>query len=200
VTRLLVGAVGALIVGFAVWAALPSAPPLAAPATTNFAPATPTATPVPAPTPAPPVARAPSPAAGDELLDLKIAGCIGAQQAVSRARATRGGPAPAGQPSDAAVVSRGCAPLYREAACRDAMMRFDDPPPERRSAAVLEACARAYCGLFTDPKPSVCAHPDAVPQDEQQYAAWDELRKAMLTHDIGAGAAQVVLTPPARPR
>ena len=99
-----------------------------------------------------------------------------------RARATRGGPAPAGQPSDAAVVARGCAPLYRQAACRDAMMRFDDPPPgaalERGAAGVrarlLRPAARAEAvGLR--------AHPDAVPEDEQQYIAWNELRRAILS-------------------
>ncbi len=192
--RLLLGAVAALIIGFAVWAALPATPPLAPPGTNPSPPAA---------APAAPERKAVRPVATTEPavdLDAAIAGCIGAQHLVAAARATRGGPAPAGQPSDAAVVARGCAPLYHQAACRDAMMRFDDPPPAQRSIAVLQACARAYCGLLPAPKPSVCAHPDAVPEDEQQYAAWNELRTAILTHDIGASAAQLVLSPPERRR
>jgi hypothetical protein len=178
--RLLLGLVAALIIAFAVWAAIPSTPPLAQPTTRTTAAVTP---------------PAPAPAGGGDL-EPKIAGCLAAQRQVADARAQRGGPAPAGQPSDAAVVARGCAPLYREAACRDAMMHFDDPPPPQRSITVLKACAHAYCGILTAPKPSVCDHPDAVPEDEQQFAAWNDLRTAILTHDIGAAAAQRVLAPP----
>ena len=193
--RLILGLVGASIVALAVWSALPSTPPLAAPtAPHNIAPITPRAEDRPRPTP--PSEAAPPGAAGD--LDAKITACLDAQRAVAAARAQRGGPAPAGQPSDAAVVSRGCAPLYAQPACRDAQLHFDDAPLEKRSAAVLTACARAYCGILADPKPSVCAHPDAVPEDEQQYIAWNELRSAILTHDIGAAATQRVLSPPPR--
>ena len=188
--RLLLGAIAAAIIGFAIWSAVPSTPPLAAP---SLPPAREAQRP-----PAPAATPAPAPVAADGDLDAKIAGCLAAQVQVAGARAARGGPAPAGQPTDAAVVSRGCAPLYKQPACRDAMMRFDEPPPERRSAAVLQACARAYCGLLGAPKPSVCANPDAVPQDEQQYVAWNELRQAILAHDIGPAAAQRALNPPER--
>ena len=183
--RVLLVAVAAAIVGLAVWSALPATPPLAAPAT-RFG--SPSASPLPSREAARPLA-----AEGD--LDAKIDACTGAQRLVAAARATRGGPAPAGQPTDAAVVSQACAPLYRQPACRDAMMRFDDPPPAQRSAAVLQACARAYCGLIAAPKPSVCANPDAVPQDQQQYVAWNDLRSAILAHDIGPAAAARVLSP-----
>jgi hypothetical protein len=186
--RVLLGAIAAAIIGFAIWSAVPSTPPLAAPSLPREA----------ARPPAAAAAPAPVPAGADGDLDAKIAGCLAAQVQVANARAARGGPAPAGQPTDAAVVSRGCAPLYKQPACRDAMMRFDEPPPERRSAAVLQACARAYCGQLGAPKPSVCANPDAVPQDEQQYVAWNELRQAILTHDIGAAAAERALNPPER--
>lgn len=188
--RLLLGTIAAVIVGLAIWSAVPSTPPLAAP-TVGAGAQSPSAR---------EPARRPAPQANgaDGDLDAKITACLAAQQQVGAARAARGGPAPPGQPTDAAVVSRACAPLYHQAPCRDAMMRFDEPPPERRSAAVLEACARAYCGLLGAPKPSVCANPDAVPQDEQQYIAWNELRQAILTHDIGPAAAQRALNPPPR--
>lgn len=170
--RLLLVLVGAVIIGLAVWAAMPSThPTLGAASATTAQPSS---------------------------EEANIAACLAAQSQVAAARAQRGGPTPPGQPSDAAVVSRGCAPLYKQPACRDAMMHFDDPPPPQRSITVLQACARAYCGLLAAPKPSVCEHADAVPQDEQQYAAWNELRTAILTHDIGAAAAQRVLSPPER--
>ena len=188
--RLVLGVFAALIVGFAVWAALPTSRPLAAPITTAAR------TPPSAPPPSPP----PTPTAAPDGLDAKIAACVGAQRTVAAARAQRNGPTPAGQPSDAAVVARGCAPLYQQPACRDAMMHFDDPPLEKRSIAVLQACARVYCPILADPKPAVCARPDVVPEDEQQFIAWNQLRAAILTHDIGASAAQLVLSPPDRGR
>jgi hypothetical protein len=194
--RLLLGLVALAIVATAVWAAWPSTPPLAAPvAPRNIAPVVPTAPPGERARPTPPPSQPPP---ADANLEGKITACLDAQRQVAAARAQRGGPAPAGQPSDAAVVSRGCAPLYHETACREALVRFDDPPPEKRSAAVLTACARAYCPMLAAPKPSVCANPDAVPQDEQQYVAWNDLRTAILTHDIGADATQRVLAPPPR--
>lgn len=190
--RLLLGAIAAAIVGLAVWSAVPSTPPLAAPSLGSA--------PAPTPPPAREAARPPSPpaVAADGDLEAKITACLGAQREVASARAARGGPAPAGQPSDAAVVARGCAPLYKQAGCRDAMIRFDEPPIERRSIAVLQACAHAYCGELPAPKPSACANPDSVPQDEQQWTAWNDLRLAILTHDLGGAAAQRVLSE--RPR
>lgn len=207
--RFALGVFAAALVALAIWAALPGAPagmpsgPVApAPIVPNGPPRE-TARPPLAPRPLPPTAAnpppAPTPVAPDDV-DAKIAGCVGAQTMVAQARMRRGGPAPAGQPSDAAVVARGCAPLYREPACREAMMRFDDPPPARRSAAVLEACARAYCDKLSPPKPAVCSHVDNIPQDEQQYTEWNDLRLAILTHDIGASAAQLVTAPPPRQR
>jgi len=194
--RFVLGAAGALLVGLAVWAAWPSAPPLAGsaggmPSSELVGP-----TPIVPKGVANPIA---SPPAADEL-DVKIAGCIGATRNAATARAKRGGPAPAGEPSDAAVVSRGCAPLYKEAPCRDAMVKFDEPPPERRSMTVLQTCARAYCDKLGAPKPAVCAHVDAIPEDEQQYTEWNELRQAILSHDIGPSATAIVLAGPARPR
>ena len=190
--RIALGIVAAVIVGLAVWAALPATPPLAAP---SLPPITPSPT-----VPAERREAARPPAAVDGDLDAKIAACLAAQQKVGSARAQRGGPAPAGQPSDAAVVSAACAPLYKQPACRDAMVRFDEPPPPQRSRTVLSACAKAYCGELPAPKPSVCAHPDNVPEDEQQFIAWNELREAILKHDIGATAAERVLSPPDRGR
>ncbi|HEX8950676.1 MAG TPA: hypothetical protein VF945_02470 [Polyangia bacterium] len=197
--RLALGIVAVAIVGVAVWAALPATPPLAAPSLPGAATA-PAAAPSPTPREAaPPPAAAPAPVAGGDL-EARITACLDAQQKVAASRAQRGGPAPAGQPSDAAIVSAACAPLYRQASCRDAMVRFDEPPPPQRSRTVLSACARAYCAELAAPKPSVCASPDNVPDDEQQFFAWNELRKAILEHDIGAAAAQRVLSPPDRGR
>ena len=188
------------IVGIAVWAAMPSSPPLAAPSSLpplKPSPTVPAARREAAQPPAPGAAAAPAP---DASLEAKIDACLAAQAKVGAARAQRGGPAPAGQPSDAAVVSAACAPLYKQPACRDAMARFDEPPPAQRSRAVLQACARAYCGELPAPKPAVCAHPDNVPDDEQQFIAWNELREAILAHDVGAAAARRVLSPPDRGR
>ncbi|HEX6836778.1 MAG TPA: hypothetical protein VF334_09410 [Polyangia bacterium] len=198
--RIVIAVIVLVLIGVAVWAALPATPPLAAPSLPSLPPiaASPTV-PVARREAARPPAEAPSPAADGDL-DAKIAACVAAQAKVGAARAQRGGPAPAGQPSDAAVVSAACAPLYKQPACRDAMVHFDAPPPAERSRTVLAACAKAYCGELPAPKPSVCANPDNVPEDQQQFIAWNELRDAILKHDIGATAAERVLSPPDRGR
>ena len=206
--RIILIAAGALLVGLAVWAAVPSTPPLASSGPVGPSPIVASAEHGSDPHPGPrrPAAdNAPvvaptlvKPGPGD--LDVKIAACIGAERSVAAMRAQRNGPAPSGQPSDAALVARGCASLYLEAGCRDAMIHFDDPPKEQRSATVLQACARAYCDKLPQPKPQVCAHVDNVPQDETQYSEWSDLRRAILTHDIGDSAAQIVLAGPARAR
>ena len=194
--RLVVAAIVLVLIGVAIWAALPSTPPAAAPRSLPPIAASPT---VPQRREA---ARPPAAApAADADLEGKITACLAAQEKIGAARAQRGGPAPAGQPSDAAVVSAACAPLYKQAACRDAMVRFDEPPPAQRSRAVLSACAKAYCAELPAPKPAVCARPDNVPEDQEQFIAWNELRQAILEHDIGAAAARRVLgSPPDRGR
>lgn len=195
--RLVVAAIVLVLIGVAIWAALPSTPPAAAPKSLPPITASPTV-PQRRESARPPAGAA---AAADGDLESKVTACLAAQEKIGAARAQRGGPAPAGQPSDAAVVSAACAPLYKEAACRDAMVRFDEPPPAQRSRAVLSACAKAYCGELPAPKPSVCAHPDNVPEDQEQFIAWNELRQAILEHDLGAAAARRVLgSPPDRGR
>jgi hypothetical protein len=116
-----------------------------------------------------------------------VAACLAAQHEVAASRATRGGPAPPGQPSDAAVVSRACAPLFHQPACHDVMMRFDEMPPEARAATLLKVCAIEYCPSLPEPKPAVCAHLEAPPTG---FAEWGELREAILKHDIGPEMAK----------
>jgi hypothetical protein len=179
------------VIALAVWAALPSAgthpsghaPIVAAP-------------PSPAPPASPGSREIPLPPPSPEQKDVaaEIEACVAAQREVAARRQQRGAPSPPGEPSDAGLVSRACAPLYRQAGCRDAMLRFDEPPPERRSATVFSACARVYCPLLSPPRPSACTDPETVPSD--MLPAWTELRQAILTHDIGPAAARRVLAPP----
>ena len=187
--RLVLGVIAALIVGFAVWAALPTSRPLAAPITDRRANASVRRT-----------AGAVTDAhRGRRTISTRRSPAASARSAPSppRAHSVTDRRRQASRPTPPSS-SRGCAPLYQQPACRDAMMHFDDPPPEKRSIAVLQACARVYCPILSAPKPAVCARPDAVPEDEQQFIAWNELRAAILTHDIGAAAAQAVLSPRAR--
>jgi hypothetical protein len=94
---------------------------------------------------------------------------------------------PPGEPSDAAVVSKACAPLFAQPACREAHANFDGPPAEARMTTLLQACVRDYCSRLPAPKPSAC---DKMPEDGQPtFAAWNELRGAILRHDIGEAAA-----------
>lgn len=191
----------AALVGLAVFTAVPRAvdpstadevaalerrtatlPPALEPIRRALAARTPAAAPTHAAAPAP--AAAPGPAAG---LDAAVDACVRAQREVAARRRERGRPSPPGEPSDAAVVSRACAPLYKKPACRDALLQFDTPPPAARASTVFQVCARAYCGELPAPRPSACTQPPNEPS--QMAAAWGELRDAILAHDIGPDAA-----------
>lgn len=155
-SRLLVALAAAVVVGLAIWSALPRG----------------------------------APAGADGRAAVEA--CLAAQHQVAANRASRGGPAPPGQASDAAVVSRACAPLFRQPACRDVMMRYDEAPPELRAATVQKVCAAEYCLSLPEPKPALCAHWDQPPSG---FAEWGELREAILKHDVGAELAARAFPP-----
>jgi len=112
--------------------------------------------------------------------------CIAGAKSVAARRQSRGAPAAPGEPSDAAVVARACAPLFRETACREAHLHFDDPPVETRSLAVLDACKKAYCDKLAEPKPSACDPNQPPPEDGlATFQTWDELRHAIWQRDLG---------------
>ena len=172
-----------VLMGLAVWAALPSADgaraTIAGPGIAPVIPAPPAAV-------ATPPAVAPvAPGNGDA--HAQVEACRAAQAQVAARRVARGGPTPPGEPSDGATVSIACAPLFHEAACRQAQLDFDKPDPAARMSTVLQACEHAYCPLLPAPKPSVCDPAKAAPADGMEtFTAWSELRTAILTRDIGA--------------
>jgi hypothetical protein len=199
-SRIAIGAGLALVVGLGIWMAMPGGVAGAPSRVDSIAP-----TPLGAPSlptvnaPVPPPASAPSLAAplqprsaaeqARNTADVRarVDACLDAQQIVAARRRARGGPTPAGEPSDAGVVAHACAPLFRQPPCRDAHLNFDQPPMEARSATVFQACARAYCPILAAPKPAGC---DRAPADGQEtFIAWNELRGAILRHDIGDGEA-----------
>src|SRR5215470_15544744 len=141
-----------------------------------------------------PSAPAPAPAATTPTdVNAAIDACIAGAKSVAARRQTRGGPAAPGEPSDSAVVARACAPLFREAACREAHLHFDDPPADGRSQAVLGACKAAYCDELPAPKPRACDPGQPPPEDGlATFQTWDELRHAIWKHDLGeAGVARL---------
>jgi hypothetical protein len=193
--RIGIGAGLALLIGLGVWAAVPNAIGTAVPAKMGIAPVIP-APPQPVATkpavdvpPAPP----PTPTPGD--VRARVDACVAAQAQVAQRRATRGGPTPPGEPSDAAVVARACAPLYQEAGCRQAQVDFDKPEAPQRVATVLQACERAYCPTLPAPKPAAC-NPGNPPEDGMAtFTAWNDLRAAILRRDIGETEAARAFPP-----
>jgi len=126
-------------------------------------------------------------------MNADIDACIAGAISVAARRQTRGAPAAPGEPSDAAVVARACAPLFREPACREAHLHFDDPPADGRSKAVLDACKAAYCDKLPAPKPRACDPNQPPPEDGlATFQNWDELRHAIWKRDLGeAGLARL---------
>ena len=178
----------ALLMGIAVWAAVPNAvnvpkaglgvAPAVPAAETQRAVATPPSVAV------PPVAPGP----GD--VHALVENCRNVQAQVAARRAARGGPTPPGEPTDAGLVAQSCAPLYHEPGCRQAQLDFDKTAPELRMTTVLQACEHDYCPLLPAPKPSVCNPANAAPADGMDtFTAWAELRAAILRRDIGDAEA-----------
>jgi hypothetical protein len=190
-SRIAIGAVLALLIGFGVWAALPNAEPTRG----DRIGGAPLGTPQPLGVPRPPaqVPRAAPAADGapaarpaDELT-RRVDACVAAQREVSARRQARQGPPPEGEPSDGGVVAKACAPLFAQPGCREAHANFDTPPMAARMETLFQACVRDYCPRMPTPKPSAC---DKMPEDGQAtLAAWTELRQAILRHDIGDAEA-----------
>jgi hypothetical protein len=182
----------ALLMGLGFWAALPNAAPtsrndriggapLGSPQPLGV-PHLPTAQ---LPKVAPPAAEV-APRPSDDV-SRRVDACVAAQKDVATRRQARQGPPPPGEPSDAAVVAKACAPLFAQPGCREAHVSFDTPPAEARVPTLFRACVREYCPGLPAPKPSAC---DKMPADGiETFAAWSELRMAILKHDIGEAEA-----------
>ena len=119
---------------------------------------------------------------GERSVADKVDACVLAQEQVAQRRATRGRASPGG-PSDAAAVEAACAPLFSNAACREAMIHFDDPQVEARSDRVFEVCTKAYCPTLPEPRPSACERPAAEPSE--MAGQWNEFRERVLRREIG---------------
>ncbi len=187
-SRIVIGAVLALLMGLGVWAALPSSEPTKGNDRIGGAPL---GSPQPLGVPRLPAAQVPPTAAapqrpGDELT-RRVDACVAAQREVAARRQARQGPPPPGEPSDAGVVSKACAPLFAQPGCREAHANFDTPPAEARMTTLFQACVRDYCSRLPGPRPSAC---DKLPADgPETFVAWNELRQAILRHDIGEAEA-----------
>jgi hypothetical protein len=120
--------------------------------------------------------------------------CLAAGTAVAERRRTRTVALAPNEPSDAAVVAAACAPLFREPACRDAHLHFDDPPVEMRATTVLKACREAYCPKLGPPLPRAC-DPKAEDSDDPMavFQSWHDLRTAIYRRDLGDAETERIL-------
>jgi hypothetical protein len=95
-------------------------------------------------------------------------------------------------------VSRACADLFRDAACRAAWRKAADQPTYSRAAYLIDACRAAYCPRLTS-RPSLCAG-ELTPARMLTEAA--ELVRAALAHDHGpefAASLAAMVPPPSMP-
>jgi hypothetical protein len=185
-SKIAVLAVLAGLMGLGVWAALPNAAPSSRGDRIGGAPI---GSPQPFGVPQLPTAQLPKVAPGEpgtrtiDEVSRRVDACLAAQKDVAARRQARQGPQPAGEPTDAAVVAKACAPLFAQPACREAHVNFDTPPADQRMTTLFQTCVRDYCSRLSPPRPSGC---DKVPADGlETFTAWSELRMAILKHDIG---------------
>lgn len=94
----------------------------------------------------------------------------------------------------AGVVSRACAPLFLEPACRTAHERFDVPPPGARAVVLATACRQAYCASLEAPRPALCDSDPSTLLPAELANAWSEFVPAALRHDHGRKAEHVIKT------
>lgn len=120
-----------------------------------------------------------APLAGEEA-------CIAA---VNDARSGRVG-AGDGKNDRAGSVVRACAPLFGDAACRDAHERFDKGAPVDRMWRLAETCRNAYCPRLKAPKPTLCDDGERAPLE--LAAAWSEFVPAVLKAEHGSRAERVI--------
>jgi len=88
----------------------------------------------------------------------------------------------------------GCADLFVEGGCRQAMRAAADLPANERSASVRSACREAYCPLLEDPCFVACARP-FLPDPAPGRSLWFQLLHAILVHDLGPDRAARIYGP-----
>ncbi len=86
-----------------------------------------------------------------------------------------------------------CGPMYRQPACRQAFVTVASPGlSEADRARVLhDECARAYCPLLAEPRPSLCAMGEEERRTQrtvERFQRWGELDRAIVVYDHGAEA------------
>jgi hypothetical protein len=74
-------------------------------------------------------------------------------------------------------IARGCATLYADPLCREAVVESKKP------LSHVSVCRQRYCGALGSPKPTACSM--ALDSDDKRQAAWAELSQAILRHDLG---------------
>jgi hypothetical protein len=84
-------------------------------------------------------------------------------------------------------MARGCAALYKDAACRDAHLHYEDVEPAKQAITLTRACAEAYCARLPDPKPKLCIADKAHAADLAEL--WWELRVEIWKLDLGPAEA-----------
>jgi hypothetical protein len=87
-----------------------------------------------------------------------------------------------------------CAKLHERVRCRRAYEAMADSAisPAGKFATLADACRNDYCGELS-PSPSICTADDASQVGPTAIAPlWEQLDEAILRHDVGANAEQVI--------
>jgi len=168
--------IGLVLLGIAPWAGAagcerPPPQPQRRPAESEREPPRPEGA-APAPPPARP--RHPDPAAAVDLC---------------RAAYERAGEGPHELRLD--TIVRGCAPLYVERGCRDAVAGIGRVAPDARASTMARACRDAYCPLLAEPRPALCGLDIETTSPTDLARAWAELALAIRELDLGVSTASL---------
>jgi hypothetical protein len=92
-----------------------------------------------------------------------------------------------------AIYARGCADLYREPRCHDAVAKLAEVKPADRVDVLWHACATAYCPKMHEPLPELCAPGSPVRDLASLVAGWRNLDRRILALELDIDPASPAL-------
>lgn len=84
----------------------------------------------------------------------------------------------------ATLLAEGCADLFGQPICREAIRLSPLAAPDLRAPMIAAGCQNAYCGLFPNPEPELCALDIGRASPSEISAAWPAFMDQVLPWEI----------------
>jgi hypothetical protein len=84
----------------------------------------------------------------------------------------------------ATLLAEGCADLFGQPICREAIRLSPLAAPDLRAPMIAAGCQNAYCGLFPNPEPELCGLNMATATPSEISAVWPSFMNEVLPLEI----------------